>query len=408
MAKIAIYSHSPSDSVRALVLKLNEKGVRVLKMKTRNSRYHSQEDDLVINYGSSNFPMNCFCSGELLNHPESISRTSNKKTALAVMKDSGIKTIEWTTSRDVAESWVDQNYTVYARTVLQGHSGEGIVVVSSADEMVSAPLYTKGITLQRREFRIHVVKGQVVYVQQKKRRNQYETLDCYRNDVRNHHTGWVYTTESVSVSNQAKEEAVKAVKSLGLDFGAVDIITRGNDLWVLEVNTAPGMTGTTLEVYAEAFKNILEGVSLTYNEPLETVADANSDSEEGEVEYDLQIAEPQTEQHTTMDWEGYVNEFVPEAMPDPQTTQEPAPWLTVMPETATSPEVHESISEPVVEQPTPDLSSLINNSIYKIKVGSESTFGMYVADTESFSLIGWDIPVKAVSVVIEECIWTMS
>jgi D-alanine-D-alanine ligase-like ATP-grasp enzyme len=41
---------------------------------------------------------------------------------------------------------------------------------------------------------------------------------------------------------------------MNLDFGAVDIITDENQvIWVLEVNTAPGLIKSTAEAYAEVF-----------------------------------------------------------------------------------------------------------------------------------------------------------
>ncbi|MNY81884.1 hypothetical protein D3C86_2236870 [compost metagenome] len=49
-----------------------------------------------------------------------------------------------------------------------------------------------------------------------------------------------------------------AVNALGLDFGAADVIWNDHrkQAFVLEVNTAPGLTGTTLEKYAKALKEI--------------------------------------------------------------------------------------------------------------------------------------------------------
>jgi glutathione synthase/RimK-type ligase-like ATP-grasp enzyme len=50
-----------------------------------------------------------------------------------------------------------------------------------------------------------------------------------------------------------------AVSALGLDFGAVDIIwnEREDKCYVLEVNTAPGLQGSTLENYANAIMEVL-------------------------------------------------------------------------------------------------------------------------------------------------------
>lgn len=54
--------------------------------------------------------------------------------------------------------------------------------------------------------------------------------------------------------------AAKAVKALKLDFGAVDccVDINGNP-WVFEVNTGPGLEGTSLEKYIEAFEGVIGG-----------------------------------------------------------------------------------------------------------------------------------------------------
>jgi glutathione synthase/RimK-type ligase-like ATP-grasp enzyme len=51
--------------------------------------------------------------------------------------------------------------------------------------------------------------------------------------------------------------AVEAVDAMNLDFGAVDIIMdTDNNVFVLEVNSAPGLGNTeTLEVYAKAIED---------------------------------------------------------------------------------------------------------------------------------------------------------
>jgi glutathione synthase/RimK-type ligase-like ATP-grasp enzyme len=49
---------------------------------------------------------------------------------------------------------------------------------------------------------------------------------------------------------------------LGLDFGAVDIGHRiiDNKVFVFEVNTAPGIEGTTLQRYVNTFNEYIYGV----------------------------------------------------------------------------------------------------------------------------------------------------
>ena len=47
-----------------------------------------------------------------------------------------------------------------------------------------------------------------------------------------------------------------AVASLGMDFGAVDIIKDGGGFYVLEVNSAPGISdnSNTLDAYVQAMR----------------------------------------------------------------------------------------------------------------------------------------------------------
>jgi D-alanine-D-alanine ligase-like ATP-grasp enzyme len=44
-----------------------------------------------------------------------------------------------------------------------------------------------------------------------------------------------------------------------LDFGAIDIIYNESrdQAYVLEVNTAPGLTGQTIQSYADAFRHLV-------------------------------------------------------------------------------------------------------------------------------------------------------
>lgn len=75
--------------------------------------------------------------------------------------------------------------------------------------------------------------------------------------IRSNHRGWKLSTIT-KVNTPTKTNAVKAVKGLGLDFGAVDCIV-GDDgnSYILEVNTGPGLTEGTLGKYLDAFKKII-------------------------------------------------------------------------------------------------------------------------------------------------------
>lgn len=102
------------------------------------------------------------------------------------------------------------------------------------------------------EFRIHVFNGEVIRVQKKRRVNSGVSNDRIRTSV----NGWV----SVEVDNSYMAgwpadihlQAGAAVRALGLVFGAVDVLVdKNNKVWVLEVNTAPGLNDGGATKYAE-------------------------------------------------------------------------------------------------------------------------------------------------------------
>lgn len=145
--------------------------------------------------------------------------------------------------------------SIYCRTDLTGHSGRGIVIAKTTLDLVEAPLYTLG-TRHKYEYRVHVFRETVIDVQQKKRRSNWTGGDT---GIRNHSNGYIYARADIDYPQEIKQAAIQAVKLLGLDFGAVDIgyRERDNKIFLFEVNTAPGLTGTTLLKYAQTFKKYL-------------------------------------------------------------------------------------------------------------------------------------------------------
>jgi glutathione synthase/RimK-type ligase-like ATP-grasp enzyme len=202
--------------------------------------------------------MSNFDSGggkKTINNLAALRVASNKLSTFQALKDKdGIRIPEYTTDLAEATGWITEKHTVVCRTVLGGHSGAGIVLAGVSTELVRAPLYVKYVKKQQ-EFRVHVAFGGVIDVQEKRQRK--DTPEGFKTDfqVRNHHTGWVYCREDINQPEGLGDMAVRTVSALGLDFGAVDIIynVKQQLLYVLEVNTAPGLEGTTVERYADAF-----------------------------------------------------------------------------------------------------------------------------------------------------------
>lgn len=176
---------------------------------------------------------------------------TNKIATLKTLKDAGITTVPWTTDpTTITKDWA----TIVARATLSGHSGEGITIHEFGTTLPNVPLYTKYIK-KTHECRIHVFNGTVIDAQIKRKVRDVEEANTF---IRNIHTGWVYCREDYNPTDECKQVAISAVTALRLNFGAVDIIYNQhyNTYYILEVNTAPGLTGTTLQNYIKEIINV--------------------------------------------------------------------------------------------------------------------------------------------------------
>lgn len=142
--------------------------------------------------------------------------------------------------------------TLFARTLVNSTNGRGIVEFDgSAGEYPQAPLYTEYIP-KKTEFRFHVFGGEVIDVQQKRKKQGFDEDRNTR--VRNLNNGYVYCRDGVVAPDGAAALAVSAVASCGYQYGAVDLIynEKQNKCFVLEVNSRPGIMNSTSEAYANA------------------------------------------------------------------------------------------------------------------------------------------------------------
>lgn len=222
------------------------KSLGVKRIKLQGSKYRARDDHVIINWGNSIIPENVE-DGEVINRYAE--NAQNKLRAFQEMK--GYVSIPpFTESREEAAKWLLEGSAVVCRTILNGHSGNGIIIADTLDEMVDAPLYVKYIP-KNNEYRVHVIGDIVIHVQRKARNREVPDPNWR---IRNHHNGFIFAINGVDASADVRHQSVLAVAALDLDFGAVDVIENKKGVYVLEVNTAPGLEGTTLEKYAEGFR----------------------------------------------------------------------------------------------------------------------------------------------------------
>lgn len=237
-----------SGSAKALAEALDAKRVR------QEGPVINLRGTFLINWGCSSITRE-FRNGELLNKPEQVSLAINKLNALTAMEEGDVDVPEFTVEREEAETWFGKQRKVVCRTKLSSFGGDGIVIAENPEQMVDAPLYVRYMPKEQ-EYRVHVFRGNVFFAQRKARKLDVPD-DQVNWQVRNLAGGFIYANQNVDIPEGVRSNSVAAIASLGLDFGAVDVlVTASGKPFVLEVNTACGLAGTTLEKYVEVFKGL--------------------------------------------------------------------------------------------------------------------------------------------------------
>lgn len=93
-----------------------------------------------------------------------------------------------------------------------------------------------------REYRVHIFRGKSIRISEKDHTAFHE-----------------YTTVKPQHNiEHVRKAAKKAIKAVGLDFGAVDVLADDENCWVLECNSAPGIGGSLPKLYARKFEKWFE------------------------------------------------------------------------------------------------------------------------------------------------------
>ena len=240
-----------SEGAKALAAALG-----VPRIKHRGSTFVGSRAKTIINWGGSTVP-EAVAACNLLNTPERVTVAIDKLASFTAFRAAGVPHPEFTTELSQAQRWLEGGDAVFARTMLRASSGRGIEIMMPDHREtwnVRAPLYSK-YTKKRDEYRVHVVRGQVIDVQRKGLREEFQGREGVNHMVRNLANGFVFVrNDGREVPAVVTEAGVAAVNSLGLDFGAVDVVYNHNArrAYVIEVNCAPGLVGTTIENYSRA------------------------------------------------------------------------------------------------------------------------------------------------------------
>lgn len=230
--------------------KLLSKEMRVKRIRKNGSVYRDRPNNVVINWGNSgrNFI-------NTINTIEGISNVTDKLKFFRTFNGL-FRHPDWTDNRATAESWRDLGFKIVERHAINSFEGRGIRIVDKGGDVREAPLYTKYIPKQA-EYRVHIVNNSVILVQRKILKKGIENPNF---NVRNSANGFIFQRNNINIPDDVTVQALKAMKAANLDFGAVDVIWNEHrkKAFVLEINTAPGIEGTTIKDYAKALTDLIK------------------------------------------------------------------------------------------------------------------------------------------------------
>lgn len=248
-------SHSARELAHALgTICIREQGMYVPKI-----------THIIINWGNPRSPAwsaSKFTQPKWLNKYNKLEVAQNKLSTFRVLSDNHISCPDWTTDINIAKKWLKAGSAIVQRNSLNSHSGGGINFVGYDEEtstpigvLSPAPLYTR-YKKKAQEFRVHVFNGEVIDVQEKKKINNFE--GNFNQFIRSHDNGWVYCREDIQEPHDLQSLAIAAVGAVQLDFGAADIVynKHENKSFCLEINTAPGLEGATINNYSKAIQKL--------------------------------------------------------------------------------------------------------------------------------------------------------
>ena len=266
---------------------------------TREKPKNINNGDVVIGWGTKTKEnISLSNTAIILNHPNHIRNARNKfKTLelLAANKDTS-KTIPKFIAADKIKDAMKRgtfSFPLIGRTNYH-QGGAGLWTVLSAHHLEKAleegaQYFVEYLPIDD-EYRVHVFKGKVIYVQKKVENPTEEGWVAQRKEkiedyaeknkvkinwdsvnyalgilakeaqlldriVRSNKRGWKFSHIKIAdVPKALIDAAVKSVEVIGLDFGAVDCATAGKNPYIIEVNTGPRLQGGTLEEYVKTFK----------------------------------------------------------------------------------------------------------------------------------------------------------
>lgn len=174
----------------------------------------------------------------------------NKITQYQWFLNQGLSALEFTHNPSQVSEWLAAGKTVFGRKYLNSSCGKGIIIMETPEDFQQCPVYTV-YKKKKREFRVHVFKNTVVSVVEKRKKTGW--TDQRDTKVRNLANGYIFCQQVENEPAGLRELALAAAEVSPSDFRGVDIgyNEKNDELFIIEVNSAPGITGSNIAKYVQ-------------------------------------------------------------------------------------------------------------------------------------------------------------
>lgn len=212
--------------------------------------------DLFIRWGSTEVFTNTKFKLEL-NTLEAVNRTINKHEMLKALSAAGVPTPTFNSTVEDAAKYMDAAGMQYIR------NNWGVVRYSNDFNPQRDAYYTKPVQFKRREYRVHVFNGKVLGIYEKVPFEQDQTKrpKLFKSDTCNFVR---CDMEVCRLTKDNQQTCIDSVTSLGLLFGGVDVIRdRTGNIFICEVNSAPGLNNLNIDRWVEEINKYVDSNTTT-------------------------------------------------------------------------------------------------------------------------------------------------
>lgn len=216
-----------------------------------------RNSDILIRWGNST--SDAYIGGEIveLNKREAVQNTSNKLLMMKKLIECRISTPQLFFTKGINNNIINEMFNLFKDENGMCFIRNNSNIVRYDNNPTNLDLYiSKPISNKTNEYRVHVVDDKVLGIYEKIPENDEVKI------FKDHNCKFSRCNmelDNIRCNSSAQQLCIDAVKTLGLDFGGVDLMRDSDsNFYISEVNSSPSLNSINIDRYIEQFKILIE------------------------------------------------------------------------------------------------------------------------------------------------------